>query len=286
MTSARCLIAGGLGDEGALRVGVAFLSQAEQRAALQASGLKHASAYGLQPALCILAGRAALARSASKIAADRRALLTNGGPWAVDAALGFLRTARERGPQFVNPLVFPATLVSAGPTAAAAVLEARAAAIAVGHDELAFFEQLRRGRQLIDRGVADEVLVVAACGQSRELLEVLKIAERTLPLMDCALAFRLSAQPSGDVTLIDAIVAAESHPWPEVTSRFCSTVDVQGTIHADIPLPIDGASVLSAAGAVVCMAFIEYAGKRGTTRFVVACRKGGRTGAALFERAP
>jgi hypothetical protein len=77
--------------------GMTRLDAEDRGAVLAASGIRHAAAYGLQAALCMLAANAAIAAAPGTTPAERRALLTNGGPSAADTALGFLRSASERG---------------------------------------------------------------------------------------------------------------------------------------------------------------------------------------------
>jgi hypothetical protein len=281
LTAVHVQVAHGIAADQGAKGGLARLDASTRRAVLIASGLRHATAYGVQAALCALAAKAAIA-GAAPVPPDRRALLSNGGPWAAETALGFLRSAEDRGPQFVNPLIFPATLASSGPTAAATAVEARAAALAVGFDELAFFEVLHRGLQLLRFGLADEVLAVAASGASPALATALALAGRTSPLLDCAIAFRLTHDPAPGPILLDALLSS-TPPWPEVEDRWEANVGADGRIEGPIPTPLRDATVLSAAGGVLCQAALRGRGPlAGTDRYVVVCRKGRRYGGALF----
>lgn len=248
---------------------------------LKLSGIKHASAYGLQVALLALAAREAVG-SVTGIE-DRRAVITNGGPWAAEAAQGFLRTAKERGPQFVVPLVFPATLISAGATATAIAVGAGAAGIGVGHDELAFFEMLRRGRQLLTRRVADQVIVAAASAETPALRTALTVAGRTSPLAECSIAVELLGDSNLGLRMEDAIVGLREAPWPEVRRRYIVDIANTGLIQGT-GWPYPDHQFLSAAGAVITQVGLTtlLPQARAGERIVVGCRQGAFYGAGLF----
>jgi len=291
MTRIVCHLAHGFrpGLEG--DAGIGTMTEEEQRQVLSNSGVRHAAAYGLQVALCAMAAKAAVEGVA--VVPERLGMLTNGGPWAADAALGFLRSAFTRGPQYVNPLVFPATLVSAGPTSAAAVVGAKAFSMATGYDELAFFDALRRGRQSLLYGVADHVVALAASGHSQALQTALHLAGRTKPLLDCSIAFLLtradqneSLQNGEKLELVDSVAQYDGTPWPTITRRFEAVVNLDGTVTNSIETPCSRGLGLSATGAVLCQAAIrsrDFFGIKQSVDFVVSCRKGTHTGAAHFR---
>jgi hypothetical protein len=269
--------------------GLAILSEEEQLQALALSGIRHAAMYGLQVALSALAAKAAL--DAEDVVPERLGIIANGGPWAADPALGFLRSAFTRGVQYVNPLVFPATLVSAGCTSAAAVVGAKAFSISAGYDELAFFDVLRRGRQFLRYGVADHVVAIAASGHSKALVTALQLAGRTKPLLDCSIAVLMSRSDTGrhentcGFELVDAVADFEGIPWPNIRRRYEAVVNLDGTISYPLDTPCSSALGLSATGAALCQAAIrlESYGNQKPVDFVVACRKGAHTGAAQFR---
>ncbi|QSQ25916.1 hypothetical protein JY651_13710 [Pyxidicoccus parkwayensis] len=133
---------------------------ADARAELaRRSGLKHAKHNNLAAALGLTSAQNAL--SGSTGSPEGLGVLCTGGPHNVEVAGRFTEQALKRGVQFVNPQLFPATLVSVVPTAVAMAVSARAFALALGHDELAFFEVLHRALQLVRSGFAERVLTLA-----------------------------------------------------------------------------------------------------------------------------
>jgi len=251
---------------------------------LKLSGVRHASAYGLQVALLAHAARAAIGDARTGIDA-RRALVTNGGPWAIETALGFLKTARDRGSQFVNPLVFPATLVSAGAAVVGITIGAGAVAIAVGHDELAFFEMLRRSRQLISHGVADQIIAAAACAPSAALITTLRIAGRTARIGECSVAFRLEADMHAAMVLEDITIGSDPSPWSSVSLRVEASVSPEGwTVSEGCTLA--DRQFLSASGAVLCATALRryLTDAPSGQAMVVTCRRSGVIGAAKFRK--
>jgi hypothetical protein len=248
------------------------------------SGIRHASIYGPQVCLLALAARAALGSAESRIE-PRRALVTNGGPWAADTALGFLRTSQERGPRFVNPLVFPATLVSAGAAAVGVVVGAGACAIAVGHDELAFFEMLRRSQQFLCRGIAQEVIAAVACAPSVALATSLESAGLITPAGECSLALRLENDPQAPFVLEDATITTQAPPLAEEAILVDAQVTAQGLVECE-GWDLGQRPLLSAVGGVLCAWALHrhLTDAPAGTALVVRCHRNGVVGAARFRR--
>lgn len=288
MSAVNCTLAHGFDTEVGADQGIGLLGADQLRDVIASCGVRHAAAYGPQVAMCALTARAALTGARADPA--RTGLVSNGGPWSADAALAFLRSIDERGHQFVNPLTLPATLVSAGPTAAAAAAGANAFAFAAGFDELAFFEVLMRSHQLLRHGLADHVVALGCCAASEALRGALHVLQLPTEVYACAIGMLLTrregeagASPAG-FALVGAVVGAEACPFPTIERRYIGTVDQQGVIRFPISQPLEVGRAFSASGAVLCQAAMaDIRSLRDAPReFVVSCRKGDMTGAAHF----
>ena len=292
MGAVNCSLAHGFVTAGGAGRGIGLLGADQLRDVIASCGVRHAAAYGAQVALCALTAKAALAGSRADPA--RTGLVSNGGPWSADAALAFLRSIAERGHQFVNPLALPATLVSAGPTAAAAAAGAKAFAFAAGFDELAFFEVLMRGHQLLRHGVADHVVVLGCCAGSEALHGALVVLELPTDVFECAIGMLLTrcegkaGELAAGFALAGAVIGAEAHPFPTVERRYAGSMDQRGLIAFPVSQPLSAGRAFSASGAVLCQAALaDIGGLRDAPReFVVSCRKGDLTGAAHFLWTP
>ncbi len=292
MSAVNCSLAHGFGTAGGAGQGIGLLGADQLRDVIASCGVRHAAAYGAQVALCALTARAALAGACADPA--RTGLVSNGGPWSADAALAFLRSIAERGHQFVNPLALPATLVSAGPTAAATAAGAKAFAFAAGFDELAFFEVLMRGHQLLRHGVADHVVALGCCAGSEALKGALAVLELPTDVFECAIGLLMTrregkaGESATGFALVGAVVGAEAHPFPTVERRYAGSTDQQGLISFPVSQPLSAGRAFSASGAVLCQAaMVDISGLRDAPReFVVSCRKGDMTGAAHFLWTP
>jgi hypothetical protein len=240
--------------------------------------VRHAVAYGAQVALCALTARAAVAGARADPA--RTGLVSNGGPWLADAALAYLCSIAERGHQFVNPLAFPATLVIAGPTAAAAAAGAKAFAFGAGFEELAFFEVLVRGHQLLRHGVADQVVALGCCAGREALKGALAVLELPTDVFECAICLLLTrrdgkaGESAVGFALASAVVGAEAHPFPTVERRYAGGIDQQGLISFPVSQPLSAGCAFSASGAVLCQAAMADIGGLcdAPCEFVVSCR--------------
>jgi len=288
MGAVNCSLAHGFSTAGSACLGIGVLDADQLRAAIASCGVRHAAVYGAQVALCALTARAVLAGTNADPA--RTGVVTNGGPWSADPALTFLRSIAERGHQFVNPLALPATLVSAGPTAASAASGAKAFAFAAGFDELAFFEVLMRGHQLLRHGVADHVAALGCCARSEALQEALNVLQLPMNVFDCAIGMLLthregkSKESAGDFALAGAMISSEVHPFPYVEQRYAGNVDQWGLITFPVSQPLSSGRAFSASGAVLCQAAMDHIRclRGAPCEFVVSCRKGELTGAAHF----
>lgn len=245
-------------------------------------GLKHASAYGPQAALAALAVTSAAPEDRSF--RPRRALLTNGGPWAMDTALAFLHSAHARGPQYVNPLQFPMTLVSAAPSSIAAMIGAGVCGVAIGHDELAFFDMLRHGVQLLRRGLADEVFLAAAVAPSPALNRILHAADPNVEqeVGYCSICFVLGTASGGALILEESMVLDSEPKWSEA-SLYRSEIGVDGVLRMAGVGP-EAPRFLSASGAVACQQALARSAAPGAIGII--CKARGKVGAALFRRQP
>lgn len=105
---------------------------------------------------------AAVARLGSKLGDASRGVLALGGPVALDVAWQLMEKVKDGQPQYVNPIFFPASLISATATAIARITKSHAFAIAVGSDELAFYQAMETAGLLLHDEALEQVLVVAA----------------------------------------------------------------------------------------------------------------------------
>jgi len=285
MRGFNCGVSYGIGPREGPGSGIESLTLARRKALLETSGIRHAAANGLATSLVAHACRSALVEGV--VSGDRLGILVNGGPWALDSAITFLRRAATAGPNFVNPLTFPTTLVSSTPTAVAAALGARAFAYSVGHDELAFFDMLRRARQALSYDHADEVLAVAVSADSPMVEELHRRTSSVGPVLNVSIAFSISRRPGGCLTLIDATVGSEL-PW-EIPERHYEAVLASGELRTASNSALTSGCALSASAAVICSEAIrleQSASAFFERKFVVSIRTPTAVGAALFLLSP
>jgi hypothetical protein len=263
--------------------GVAQLSDTDRHLTMRNSKIRHASMNGLMACLIEAACRECLVDVGMPL--DQVGLLCNGGPWNLDSASRFLERALDAGPEFVNPLSFPATLVSATPCAVAAAVGAHAFAYSLGHDELAFFDVLRRARQYLDFGHARTVVAVGACTGNATLNKARESAGLSREVLDVSIGFLLasSLDTNCDLVLVDADIGSNANPWAGVLQRY-EAIYNSGVLEFSIALSCSDGDSLTAIGAILCAAAIARESEVRSDTFVVTCTKGGVTGGALFRR--
>jgi len=169
---------------GALGVLLGDNERAELR---RASGLRHAKIYGSSAALAALAARAA--RDALKdTSPERCGLIVAGLGHHLAPAWRFAKEAYTHGARLVTPMSFPGILPSAAPSAIAAAVEAKAFAFAVGTDQGAFIEGIRRAERCIYAGWCDAAIVTSACAADPLIIEALKRAGAVRTPADASIA--------------------------------------------------------------------------------------------------
>ncbi|MER8512915.1 hypothetical protein NKH47_08175 [Mesorhizobium sp. M1060] len=185
----------GLDAGDALPAGVALLDSDGRVKLASSVAVKHARHRDYAAVLAKLASRRAL-----RPGDGRLGIISTGGPIAVARSIAFAVEALERGPRFVNPLGFPATLPSDLPTGLAADLGAHQFAFVAGWNRLAFLDAIITGHRFLALGLADVVLVIAATsGAGLEAIASQALLPR--PLLDVSLAARIGP-PTGEGRLI------------------------------------------------------------------------------------
>lgn len=266
--------------------GCCHLSEEDGQALVRASGVKHASINGL--AACLLDALCRECLRDTEINNDAVGLLCTGGPWNSETADTFLRRAFAAGPQFVNPLMFPATLLSATPCSVAAAHSIRGFAYAVGHDELAFFDVLRRGQQFLRAGIVRHVIAAGVAARTPALIKARQAAKLHCDLLDVSIGLAMTVEDNAaipPIALMDAYIGDQSYHWPHIEQRYDAACQ-DGTTTFPIALPLLEGDAMSATGAVLCAAAILHEMGRphyASGDFVVSCTKQERTGAAWFR---
>jgi hypothetical protein len=258
---------------------VGKLTNSERATCVQGSGIKHARLVGSAACFAALAGRALIKRMGS----GETGIICTGGPWALAACSTFIDRATEAGPMFANPLLFPATLVSATATANASLLNTHAFAYVVGHDRLAFFEALHQASNSVHFGFAAQVLVLAiSSGDSY----VESARERTVcvrPSLDVSIAFGITAENSqASLRLLRVHIDSDVPGNGE-----CYEAEWHGdTLACQIDTPLEGGEAYGASGAVFCLAAAKHHAATATdptAPFSVVVRTGGRSATAIFQ---
>lgn len=175
--------------------GVALLDSEARVQLASTVSVKHARHRDYATILAKLASQRAI-----RPGDGRLGIIATGGPIAVARSIAFAAEALERGPRFVNPLGFPATLSSDLPTGLAADLGAHQFAIVAGWNRLAFLDAIKLGHRYLSLGLAEVVLVVAATS-SAGLETVASQALLPRPLLDVSLVARIGP-PTGEGRLI------------------------------------------------------------------------------------
>ena len=171
--------------------GVGYLDDAARRDLVARAGVRHASHLDLAVSYGVLAARAALAPGDDDIG-----ILALNGPWNIWASFDTDQRARDAGARFINPMRFPATLISHVPTRVAQELHATRFAFAVGHDDAAFLDAILLAARLVSAGHARTVLVLAVCHGHPPLARISERAGWTVPPLDVALCARVGT-PTG-----------------------------------------------------------------------------------------
>ncbi len=176
--------------------GVGCLDATSRRDLVARAGVRHASHLDPAVAFGVLAARAALAPGD-----DAVGILALNGPWNIWASFDTDQRAREAGARFINPMRFPATLVSHVPTRVAQELHATRFAYAVGHDDAAFLDAILLAARLVAAGHARIVLVLAVCHGDAPLARIAQRAGWPAPPLDVALCARVGTPTGGGTTL-------------------------------------------------------------------------------------
>jgi hypothetical protein len=172
--------------------GVALLDASARAQLLAHAGVRHAAQMDLSVVYAVLAARPALNSNDEAVG-----ILAINGPWNVAAAVDIDRRAREAGARFINPMRFPATLVSHVPTRVAQELGCKQFAYAVGHHRAAFADAILLASRLVDAGHAEAVLVIATCHGAAPLARIAELARLPHPLLDVSLCARVG-KPTGN----------------------------------------------------------------------------------------
>jgi hypothetical protein len=245
------------------------------------SALRHGRHYGR--AACLAHMTAMRLHQALPEPPDRLGILCNGGPWHVQSAWNLASRAYEAGPDFINPLVFPATLVSATPAAAAAAVGAHAFAYAVGHDRLAFFDVLGRAAQAVRHNLADCVFALAVSASGGIWSRAADRAGLPEPL-DVAIGFALTSP--GRPGQLQLLAAGWGEPAVPDVDRY-EAAWTGSRMACRWKTPLAHGDALGASGAVLCVAAArDHQNKPEALRrrpFVVVAREDLRYGHAVMQ---
>ena len=256
------------------------LSDAERAIAERDSGVKHARLLGSAACFAALAGRELLQR----IGPRETGLICTGGPWALAANSAFIDRAGKAGPELINPLQFPATLVSATATAVGSLLHAHAFACVIGHDRLAFFEALRRASSSIRHGFAAQVLVLAPSSSDSFIEAARKRAGIDRPSLDVSIGFGIGSEGGrATLQLLGAYVdsSVPRHHGESYEANWCGD-----TFAYPIDTPLATGEAYGASGALLCLTAAQHharAAKDPTAAFSVSAHAEGRSATAIFQ---
>jgi hypothetical protein len=258
---------------------VTRLNDSERVLAERDSGVKHPHLFGSAPCFATLAGRALLKRMAPR----NTGVICTGGPWALAACSSFIGRANEAGPGLVNPLQFPATLVSAVATVAASLLEAHAFAYVVGYDRLAFFEALHRASSAIHYGFATQVFVLAISSSGSVAEAARANAGLYGPALDASIGFGITAGV-GQETLRLLGVYVDSNA-PASGGELYGAEWRGDAFSCEIDTPLDGGEAYGACGAVLCIAAAQHhaTARDPKAAFAVRARVDARSATAIFQ---
>lgn len=176
--------------------GVACLDATARRNLVARAGIRHSSHLDQAVSFGVMAARAALTPGD-----DAVGILALNGPWNIWASFETALRAREAGARFINPMRFPATLVSHVPTRVAQELGATRFAYAVGHDDAAFLDAILLAARLVTAGHARTVLALAVCHGDAPLARIAERAGWHAPPLDVALCARVGTPAGGGTPL-------------------------------------------------------------------------------------
>jgi hypothetical protein len=248
------------------------------------SSIRHGRYYGR--AACLVAATAVRLQERFAEPNVRTGLVCNGGPWNLRASWTFLSRARDAGPAYINPLQFPATLVSATATAAGSVVGSHAFSYVIGHDHFAFFETLLRAAQAIRLDLAERVLAIGVSTCDDAIKTASDRAGLCQPV-DVALGLAIDGCVGhGDLRLLEVGKderLLRNYPSAIQYEAECS----RNGLSFPLSVPIFGYEALGATAAILIVAAaIHHAQLPNDLRareFAVALRDGHRFMAAVFK---
>ncbi|HXZ02405.1 MAG TPA: hypothetical protein VEI03_20585 [Stellaceae bacterium] len=259
---------------------VTQLTDAERAVAERASGVKHARLVGSAGCFAALAGSALLQRLGPR----ETGVICTGGPWSLAACSTFINRTSEAGPGLVNPLQFPATLLSAAATIPASLLHAHAFAFVIGHDRLAFFEALHRASSAVDYRLAAQVLVLAVSSGDVFIEAARARAGVGRPSLDVSIAFGIAAESDQATLQLLGVYIDKTAPAHGGTSYKAEWRGDAFVCPIDTPLAYGEA--YGASGAVLCIAAARHHAattRHASTPFSVDVCADGRTATAIFQ---
>lgn len=255
---------------------------ASAESAARAAGVRHAQHQGEAACLASLVATALAERVGPT--SPRLGVVCNGGPWNLQPVWAFLDRTRDAGPSFVNPLLFPPTLVSNTAAVAAARVGAHAFAFVVGHDRLAFFDVLHRSAQAIRAGMADCVFAIGVCGTDAPITSA---AERSSAgaLAPVGIGFALGRSDQTQTARLLEIAFDAEGPIDDVeAAQRCQFTWNGDRFASTLTSPLDDHDALGASGAVMCLAALTAGeGRSLSGPVLIAARENRRAALATFS---